>query len=1085
LLAGMPDHAERAAPPLHTLPRGAWPLWLATRAQNLPASLLHVTRREGGVAEIAALARCFAPTLEVVELPAWDSLPYDRARPSRAVTGARIAGLARLAEAPERPRLVVTSAAGLLQRVPPSARLVERRVRLAVGDDAEADWLAATLAAYGYQFEERVDEPGAAALRGGVADIFPAGAARPVRLDLDGDRVAALNEFNPVDQRSTTTLHSVVLLPATEGFAVPGEQAGEVADRLLPDGPLETLFDLLPDAAVSVEPGAEERIADWLATIAEAWEARRLVGADTDAQTAPPDRLYLRAEEVSAALADSPTAAFGPDEGLAPIVALGERPARTASELAARAAARTEAGDAVIVCAADIDGLARLLRGRLHPAPGRTDSWEAALELPLGGIGLLRLPLTESFRLGNRSLLAAAEAIPRTHAARAAAPLAGEELRVGDMVVEHEHGLARLAGLTLVEEAASARECLALEFAADERLLIAAEDAGQVWRYGSADAAAAPDRLTGEAWRRRRAEVEAEIAEMAAGLAERKRARAAATAAAIVPPRAALDRFVRRVPFTLTEDQQAAIDATLADMARARPMERLVCGDVGFGKTEVALHAAAAAALAGFQVAVAAPTTLLARQHLETFRRRLGGLGLRIAPLLRAVRSAEARATLAGLRSGEVQIVVGTHALAAPGVGFANLGLVVIDEEQRFGDAHKRQLHALRHAGEHAGIHALTMTATPLPRSLQAALLGLFDLSLLTTPPVARQPVRSFVVDYDDAIVRAALLREARRGGQSFVVCPRIADLAPMAARLATLVPELTLTEVHGKLRGEALDAAMLAFAEGQTDVLLATGIIEAGLDIPNANTMLVWRPDRFGLAQLHQLRGRVGRARARATAYLLTDPAHPIAAPARKRLERIAALDSLGAGFAISAADLDQRGAGDILGERQAGHIRLIGSELYGHLLARAVAGMPVPDWTLALSVDVAAYVPAETVPEPDLRLELYRRLARLESAEAVGALAEEIEDRFGDLPAPGCALLDLTRLRLACRALHLDAVHAGPGGIALTPRVEADVPALTARLAERIPLHWSRDRLILEIVEPSAEARLTRLLDVLEAVP
>jgi transcription-repair coupling factor (superfamily II helicase) len=413
---------------------------------------------------------------------------------------------------------------------------------------------------------------------------------------------------------------------------------------------------------------------------------------------------------------------------------------------------------------------------------------------------------------------------------------------------------------------------------------------------------------------------------------------------------------------------------------------------------------------------------------------------------------------------------------------------VVIDEEQRFGEAQKRRLHALRQS-VHGGVHSLTMTATPLPRSLQAALLGLFDLSLLTTPPVSRQPVRTFVLDFDGAVVRAALLREARRGGQSFVVCPRIEDLPPIAARLAELLPELTVAQAHGKLHGDALDRLMLDFAQGHTDVLLATSIIEAGLDIPNANTMLVWRPDRFGLAQLHQLRGRVGRGRARASAYLLTDPAHELSDPARKRLERLTALDSLGAGFAVSAADLDQRGAGDLLGERQAGHIRLMGSELYGHVLTRAMQAArgqhPAPEWVPVVAVGVDAYVPAETVAEPDVRLELYRKLARLESLEAIASLAEEIEDRFGELPAPIRGLLDVARLRLACRALGITAVRAGPAGIALTPREDADVPALTARLADRSGLHWSRERLIVEIAEPHAEARLGRLLQLLDCAP
>ncbi len=826
-------------------------------------------------------------------------------------------------------------------------------------------------------------------------------------------------------------------------------------------------------------PRGGSRIAQ--ATIGDAWEARRLADRVSGTSTvAEPGGLYLRPEEIEAEFARRPLAAFGPEAGEAIADAVAGDPAGTPAALASLARTRAEAGDAVVVCLPDDDALRDLIKRRLRPAPDEVESWEQARHLPPGRIGLVRLPLTEGFRRAGLSVLAALGATPRRHRPQAVAALAMDELRVGDLVVEPEHGLARLTGLALVDEAA-ARERLSLEFAGDTSLLVAAEEAGRIWRYGSADAVAPRDRLSGDAWRRRRAEVEAEIATTAAGIVARLQALDQARAPNIEPPRAAFERFTRRVPYALTEDQQAAIEAALADMARERPMQRLVCGDVGFGKTEVALHVAVAAVLAGRQVALAAPTTLLARQHLETFRRRTAGLGIEVAPLIRSTRSAEARAVLRGMKDGSVGIVVGTQALASPGIQFAKLGLVVIDEEQRFGEKQKHLLGTLRQ-----GVHALTMSATPLPRSLQSALIGLYDLSLLTVPPVARQPVRGFVLPFDPAVVRAALMREARRGGQSFVVCPRIEDIAPLAGRLAELVPELVVAPAHGKMRGEQLDRVMLHFAQGRTDVLLSTSIIEAGLDIPNANTMLVWRPDRFGLAQLHQLRGRVGRGRARAVAYLLTDPAHEFSAGARKRLERLAALDRLGAGFAVSAADLDLRGAGDLLGEAQSGHLRLMGSEFYGHLLSRAVMAardeVPPAEWVPEIALDVAAFLPSGLVPEPDLRLDLYRRLARLDRAAAIDDFAEELEDRFGAMPDPVGGLLDLARVRLLCRALGVAALHAGPEAVALSPREATDAAALTERLRDRVDLHWSRDRLILDITEPRPAVRLARVIEALE---
>jgi transcription-repair coupling factor (superfamily II helicase) len=497
------------------------------------------------------------------------------------------------------------------------------------------------------------------------------------------------------------------------------------------------------------------------------------------------------------------------------------------------------------------------------------------------------------------------------------------------------------------------------------------------------------------------------------------------------------------MPFAATPDQAQAIRSVQQDLAAGHPMLRLVCGDVGFGKTEVALHAAVLTALAGHQVAVAAPTTLLARQHLDVFRRRLAGLDLRIEPLIRASRSPESRRVLQGLAEGAIDIVIGTHAVAV--AGFKRLGLVVIDEEQRFGEAHKLALRQKR-----AGLHALIMTATPLPRTLQGALVGVVNVSQLAQPPIARLTIRSVTVAFDAALVRSALTREARRGGQSFVVCPRIQDLAPMQARLGEIVPELSVVVAHARLRGEALDRVVFGFASGEGDVLLTTNIVETGLDIPNANTMLIWCADRFGLAQLHQLRGRIGRGRVRASAYLMIDREHPPSAAALRRLDIVASLSSLGSGFDVSLADLDQRGAGDLLGEEQAGHLRLIGTELYRYLLTRALArarGEAVADdFSPTIVVEAEALVPHDFIPEADVRLAIYRRLARIKSMDALEDLAEELADRFGSLPKPLHSLLDVARLRLLSVQHGLAAVHAGPNGIAVTghdgARTVLDVP-------------------------------------------
>jgi transcription-repair coupling factor (superfamily II helicase) len=502
-------------------------------------------------------------------------------------------------------------------------------------------------------------------------------------------------------------------------------------------------------------------------------------------------------------------------------------------------------------------------------------------------------------------------------------------------------------------------------------------------------------------------------------------------------------------------------------------MNRLVCGDVGFGKTEVALRAVAAAALAGKQVAVVAPTTVLVRQHVQTFRRRFARLGLEVAHLSRLVKPAEAKRVKEGLASGETRIVIGTHALAGKGVAFKELGLLVIDEEQRFGAKQKDKLRALGN-----DVHVLTMTATPIPRTLEWAMLGLQDVSVIATPPVRRQPIRTFLTPFDPVTVRAALLRERQRGGQSFVVCPRIEDIEPMAARLTELVPELKVVTAHGKLPADEMDAVMVSFADGEGDVLLATNIIESGLDVPRANTMLIWRADRFGLAQLHQLRGRVGRGRARGTAYLLTDPGAKIAKATEQRLRTLEAMDRLGAGFAISGRDLDLRGAGDLLGEEQAGHMKLIGLGLYQHMLRRALATArgeePEEDWSPAIRLGLDAAIPEEYIPEPELRINLHARLARLSEEDQPDTLAEEIADRFGPLPEPVANLVALAHFRRNARRLGIAKLDAGPEAVAATFR-EGEALKAVARIqdAGKDGLEWRGDRLIWSRPSGSAEER------------
>jgi transcription-repair coupling factor (superfamily II helicase) len=660
--------------------------------------------------------------------------------------------------------------------------------------------------------------------------------------------------------------------------------------------------------------------------------------------------------------------------------------------------------------------------------------------------------------------------------------MAEAEFRIGDAVVHLGHGMGVLEGLEEVDLGdGGTGDVLRIRYAGEKALLVPVEEIDQIWRYGGEGSAVTLDRLDGSSWAERQAKVEADIQATAEELVTIARQRQQAEAPKLVPPIRDYERFCARFAYALTPDQAEAVDAALADLSSGHPMDRLVCGDVGFGKTEVALRAVAAAVLAGKQVAVVAPTTVLTQQHLRTFRRRFAPFGIEIGHLSRLVKPSDGRKVKNALADGSLRIVVGTHAVAAKGVRFADLGLVVIDEEHRFGAAQKAKLRAL-----HPGGHVLTLTATPIPRTLQSSLVGLQDLSIIATPPVVRQPIRTVMSELAPVTVREALLREKRRGGQSFFVCPRIEDIEPMAERLRTIVPSLRTMVVHGKMPADEVDSVMVAFAEGEGDLLLATNIIESGLDVPRANTMLVWRPDRFGLAQLHQLRGRVGRGSRRGNTLLLIDPAHPLAAGTERRLKSLVALDRLGAGFALSARDLDLRGAGTLVGEEQAGHVTAIGLSLYHHLLERALrvarGEMLDDDWSPELHLGVQGRIPSEYIPEPEVRINLYAQAANVEDDSDVAALEAEVTDRFGPIPEAMTSLLQMTRIKTLCRRLRIARLDAGPQAIALTFRPPLDPGKSVHSEVAFEGWEWKDERLLFRQPVDDPQKRLQLTLQLLE---
>ncbi|WP_419807524.1 DEAD/DEAH box helicase [Sphingomonas sp.] len=1000
---------------------------------------------------VAAALTAAAPAARVLHLPSSDALPGDVSPASPANIGRRVAALHRVfmaRDAGARVALVTTAeAAARCQGSPESYGVAAPAV--AVGDAIDAVAFAATLAEIGYIPDERVDEPGEMAAHGATVDVFPADLGAPARIEVGDGAVTAIRRYDPATQLATAEIERL--------------EVGRLCEPDIADG--VTLFAHLPDATVLLDPGAEER-RDRLVVLAREVKGRTGVLDVAAWDGALADRTIER-----------------PEAG-EPVPRFVERrnPARA---FATFAKPLLDAGERILLAGSqrDLRFLGARVAATLKREAQPVDGWTAALAAAPGTLSTLVMPVERGWRADGLTVIAAADLIGSraltADTGAAADPFAQQatELRIGDTVVHEDFGIGVVDGLEELPDG----DAIALRYAGDDRRLVPVGEADRLWRYGADGDAVTLDRLDGSSWQKRRGQIAAAIAESARALTRLAAERDARTAPKLVPDAAAYERFAAGFAFTETPDQARAIAAARTDLASGKPMDRLVIGDVGYGKTEVALRAAGLTALAGAQVAIAAPTTVLVRQHLETFGRRFEGTGIEVAGLSRLSNAAEKKRVRAGLADGSIGVVIGTGAVAAKGVAYKNLGLVVIDEEQRFGTADKAKLRAL---GGGAA-HALSLSATPIPRTLRTALVGLQQLSIIATPPARRQPIRTAIAEWDDTTVRTALLREQGRGGQSFVVVSRIEDMAPIGERLRTLVPELTLVEAHGKMPVGDIDEAMVSFAQGPDagggDVLLATNIIEAGLDVPRANTMIVWRADRFGLSQLHQLRGRVGRGSRRGQVLLLTDPDHPIADATVKRLKTLAAFDRLGAGFAIAARDLDLRGAGDLVGDEQAGHMKLIGVDLYQFLLVaalRAARGEAVDRWTPELNLGDTGRWPAAWVPEAEARITLYVRLARIADQAGLDAFAAELEDRFGPAPAEAQALFDHAAIRLAAADARVAKIDAGPAAIAFTPRRDFAGDAAAAGLTDK------GGRLLLaERIEDPA-ARLARVREVLDTL-
>ncbi len=1069
------------------VPTGFLPWLLADLARAATTRAVFIAADEAEMRAIASAAHYFAPDLETISFPAWDCLPYDRASPTLRVMAERVAALHRLQQPSKGPQLLVTTANAAAQRTLTPFRVRQLVATLKPGERIGRDKLASLLQANGYQRVETVTDSGEFAVRGGLVDLFPSGEEHGLRLDFFGDEIESVRTFDPADQRTTGRIDGFTLLPASEalldedsvkrfrsryrerfGANATGDplyQAISESRRLsgmehwLPlfEDKLTTLFDHLGDGAIIVRDSGVTAAAESRFEAVADYHANRVRAQSSDPgsyRPLPPEMLYLAVEEWATRLADcrahlitqfhEPDSAtvidFGVD-GAKDFGAERSAGANIYEAVVAHIAKLRKAGRKPVLASYSV-GARERLSGLLadHGLHGAkpAESWQEALGIADRGVALIVLPLDHGFAAPDVSILTEQDMlgdrlVRRAKRRKSADAFLAElaTLSPGDLVVHVDHGIGRYTGLTSIPVGASPHDCVALEYAGGDKLYVPVENIDVLSRYGSDDAATL-DRLGGEAWQRRKSRMKERIREIAGELIAIAAERALRPADIAEPDASAYPTFVDRFPYAETDDQDRAIGEVLEDLAAGKPMDRLIVGDVGFGKTEIALRGAFVAAMAGLQVAIVCPTTLLARQHFNNFVARFEGFPLRIGRLSRLVTPAEASATRQGLEDGTIDIVVGTHAILAKSVGFKRLGLVVVDEEQRFGVTHKERLKALK-----TDVHVLTLTATPIPRTLQMAMSGLRELSVIQTPPVDRLAVRTYVMPWDPVVLREALLREHYRGGQSFFVTPRIADLPDIEEFLTKEVPEIRYVVAHGQMSPTQVEERMSAFYDKKFEVLVSTTIVESGLDIPSANTMIIHRADRFGLAQLYQLRGRVGRAKTRAYAYLTTPKDRIITETAEKRLKVLSDLENLGAGFQLASHDLDIRGAGNLLGDEQSGHIREVGYELYQSMLEEAImdakaGGMAKRprDFSPQITIDAPILIPDEYVPDLDLRMGLYRRLNDIDEPQGIEAFAAEMIDRFGKLPDATENLIRLIEIKLHAKAAGVSKIDVGPRG-------------------------------------------------------
>ena len=1031
----------------------------------------------------------FSPNIPILDFPSWDCLPYDRVSPNADVSSARMATLAALSSGFEAPIVLLTTLNAITQYIPNRTIVSNNSFVAIVGRTINVKELRAYFSKMGFVQTPTVTEPGDYAIRGGIIDVFPPGESGPVRMDLFGDELESARRFDPVTQRTVENLDRIEFAPVSEVIlddvsinrfrnnyrkefgsaglddplyeAISAGRKHQGYEHWAPyfhDG-METIFDHLPNAVIFMDENIERIHTSRWDGINDQYEARlEALNSKNRLETVykpiKPELFYVSPDDLFDLLNNREQRKFivlpqptGPNSlDMRARIGRNFAPERQNEELGlfeefAKHIIEKRKTTSVIIASMSLGARERLyglLQDQGLSGMVNIKTWKD-INHAIGSISLAVWHLEHGFEAPGLTIISEQDVlgeliIRKTNKKRRAKDFLTEasSLSVGDLVVHVDHGVGRYRGLETVKAAGAPHDCLLLEYANNDRLYLPVENVELLSRYGHETGLL--DRLGGSAWQAKKAKLKERIREMADKLLRIAAERSLRKSEILEVSPDKWNAFCARFPYVETDDQLNAIEDVVSDMSSGKPMDRLICGDVGFGKTEVALRAAFIAASAGTQAAIIAPTTLLARQHFKSFEERFRGTGIRVKQLSRFVTTSQMKKNREALRDGAVEIIIGTHALLAKDIKFANLGLLIIDEEQKFGVGHKERLKQLR-----SDIHVLTLTATPIPRTLQLSLSGVRELSVIGTPPIDRLAIRTYVSEFDTVTLREALLREHYRGGQSFFVVPRISDLPEIEAFIEEQVPEINHVVAHGQMPAGELDERMNAFYDGKFGILVATTIVESGLDIPTANTIIIHRADMFGLSQLYQIRGRVGRSKTRAYAYLTTKPRQKLTHAAIKRLRVLGSLDSLGAGFMLASQDLDIRGAGNILGEEQSGNVREVGYELYQEMLEDAIAKIKSGQmegltdegsWSPQINLGVPVLIPETYVQDLDVRLGLYRRLSALAKKIELEAFAAELIDRFGKLPTEVDMLLRVVRIKGMCRAAGIAKLDSGPKG-------------------------------------------------------